>query len=320
MQDDGASFWADIKEYEGRLAHDPDSLLFARLADLYLKLGLVDDALHTARQGVARYPGFVAGQRALAMACHAKGLGEECRQALERVTTALPEDGEAQKMLARLLSAAGSRDAAIMALRTALDFNPGDTECRFELEGLERGSAATTAAAQGAAPDADAAGPAVDLLDNGFVAYGEEHEAEEIIEDIEILDMDESDLLEEEEPEDLGAAPVATDHDPLSTATLAELYVRQGFGDKALEIYHAILAADPGNAGVRSRMAELEAGRTPDFTAVPGLQPGAEPPFAGATGESSPPAAAFSATAGAAEAIAVLEGWLDNIGRLKACR
>lgn len=296
MQDDSASFWADIKEYEGRLAHDPDSLLFARLAELYLKLGLTDDALHTARQGVTRYPGYVAGQRALAMACDAKGLGEECRQALERVTTALPEDGEAQKLLARLLSAAGSRDAAIRALRTALDFNPDDAECRFELEALDRSSAATTDAALGAAVPADAAEPAVDLLEAGGGACGGEDEAEEIIEDLEILDVDESDLLPDEEPEDLGAAPAATDRDPLSTATLAELYVRQGFGDKALEIYHAILAADPGNAGVRSRIAELEGGRTPDFTAVPDLQPGAD------------------------DALAVLEGWLDNIGRLKACR
>ena len=47
----GASFWADIKHLEERLAQDPKSYLFARLADVYLKVNLIDDALHTARQG-----------------------------------------------------------------------------------------------------------------------------------------------------------------------------------------------------------------------------------------------------------------------------
>lgn len=292
MQDDSASFWAEIKGYEERLAHDPDSLLFARLAGLYLKLGLLDDALHTAREGASRHPGYAAGQRALAMACHAKGLAEECRQALERVTTALPEDGESQKMLARLLSAGGSYDAAIRALRTALDFNPDDAECRVELEALERSSVAATDAAR-----------AADLLDAGFGAYGEEDEAE-VIEELEILDVDEADLLVEE-----GAAPAEAPHDPLSTATLAELYVQQGFSDKALEIYRAILASDPANDGVRARIAKLEGG----------MSPGVEPARAGAFEEPSPPAAP-PAPGVEDEAIALLEGWLENIGRLKACR
>lgn len=308
MPDDSASFWAEIKGYEERLGHDPDSFLFARLAGLYLKLGLLDDALHIARQGVSRHPGYVAGQRALAMACHARGLADECRQALERVTTALPEDGEAQKMLARLLSAGGSYADAIRALRTALDFNPDDAECRVELEALERSSAAATDAAH----PPGAAEPAADLLDAGFGAYGEEDEAEEIIEELEILDVDEADLLVEEDAAPLAAVPdlpAEAPHDPLSTATLAELYVQQGFRDKALEIYGAILASDPANDGVRARIAELEGG----------MSPGVEPALAGAFEEPSPPAAP-PAGDGEDEAIAVLEGWLDNIGRLKACR
>ena len=54
---------------------------------------------------------------------------------------------------------------------------------------------------------------------------------------------------EEEEP---AAAPEA-----IPTATLAEIYVRQGLPERALEVYERILAADPSNAEIQSRVREL---------------------------------------------------------------
>ena len=57
------------------------------------------------------------------------------------------------------------------------------------------------------------------------------------------------------EPETL-AAP---HHDPLSTGTLAELYVTQGFIHKALEIYRAILVDNPADRATAERVVELEA-------------------------------------------------------------
>ena len=138
MQQDSGAFWTDIKAYEERLAANPDSFCFARLAEIYLKVGLTDDALHVARKGVAKHPGHIAGQRALAMACHAKGLSAECRTALEQVAAAMPEDNEALKLLGRLYAGSGNESAAIRVLNTALDLNPDDEECRLELEAIER--------------------------------------------------------------------------------------------------------------------------------------------------------------------------------------
>jgi hypothetical protein len=54
--------------------------------------------------------------------------------------------------------------------------------------------------------------------------------------------------------------------DPLTTATLAELYVSQGFFERALSIYQELVNENPGNAellgrlrGVQSKIAESEA-------------------------------------------------------------
>jgi tetratricopeptide (TPR) repeat protein len=236
---DSSTFWTDIKDLEERLAKFPDSLCFARLSEVYLKVGLVDDALHVARQGVIKHPRYLAGQRALSLACLAKGLNDEALTALMLVTEALPEDISSQKLLGRLFFEAGAYDAARQVFMTVLEFAPDDTESRIELQSLERST--------------------------GMTASAHEADDEDVIEDLEILE--EPDIPEDDQPESepgfqesppaLNTMPVPL-NDPLSTGTLAELYVKQGFIHKALEIYRAILADNPADRVVAERVVELE--------------------------------------------------------------
>jgi tetratricopeptide (TPR) repeat protein len=329
MQLDSGAFWTDIKAHEERLAANPDSLCFARLAEIYLKVGLTDDALHAARKGVARHPGYIAGQRALALACHAKGLAVECRAALEQVAAAMPEDKEALIMLGRLYAGSGNESDAIRILQTALDLYPNDERCRLELEAIERSMPQTAGA--GFVPAAETPSAPQERRDAEPVALDDE---EEIIEDLEILELDESDLFEEppeggEEEQDPSGA---IHHDPLSTTTLAELYVQQGFVSKALDIYHSILADDPANSVALARVAELsvaEASREEPGEDVARIYPGIPETAEGVAREvriEPPPAASAIADAGlqhramADNTVAVLEEWLENIRRIKACR
>lgn len=314
MQQDSASFWAEIKACEEQLRANPDSFCFARLAEVYLNVGLVDDALHVARQGTARHPGYVQGHRVLAQACQAKGIADECRSALERVTAAVPEDREAQMTLGRLYAAAGLDAQAQQVFRTVQEFVPGDVESQRELDALERNSWGAGA-------------------DGGYTIASDE-DNEEILEELEILDADELEIVEDEIiADDSGSegqqaeVMAAHHHDPLSTTTLAELYVSQGFIPKALDIFRALLAADPANAAVRNRIAELEAGQVPQAV-VPAPadvdsfsdQPAA---FADTPIAPIPPVSAASGLpvqGSADDTIAVLEGWLDNIRRIRTCR
>ncbi len=346
---DSESFWADIKACEEKLAANPDSFCFARLAEIYLTVGLGDDALHTAQAGVIRHPGYLAGQRIMARVASAKGMLEEERRALEQITGAVPEDLDAQKRLGRLYAGNGDIDGALRVFRTALDFAPGDDEIRLELGALEhRYVAAVPGSADG-------------------------HEDEEIIEDLELLDE-----LEpfEDEQHDQGelqddspvVPPATTAHDPLTTSTLAELYLSQGFSDKALAIYRTLAAADPANHVVASRLAELERGSAPldqeqgdtspedadvsplapEWGAAPGsideptgvsaparepdagleIELPAEPPvfdaapctFAGIPEAKSEAAPVVPPVGTADNAVETLEGWLENIRRIRSCR
>lgn len=329
---ESASFWTDIKNLEEQLAKSPDSLCFARLADVYLKVGLADDALHVARLGVTKHPRYLSGQRAFSLACHAKGLNDEALAALRLVVEALPEDVSSQKLLGRLLVEAGNQNAACQAFRIALEFAPNDVECRIELESLER-------SVGGRKPTFEA-----------------DDDDEEII-DLEILVEDD---LPEEQPASVlpfrGVSPEpdsATHHDPLSTGTLAELYVRQGFVHKALEIYRAILADNPEDRATADRVAELETLEEGRVEAVPEFntaydeeveeEPASSTPFEllfqetglgvlsqpaeisvldtqsdGFVQENNSPLASPKGVAD--NALSALDGWLENIRRIKSCR
>jgi hypothetical protein len=50
---------------------------------------------------------------------------------------------------------------------------------------------------------------------------------------------------------------------PFSSSTLAELYLRQGLVDRAVEVYRQLLAEEPGNDRARARLAEIESGPSP---------------------------------------------------------
>ena len=50
---------------------------------------------------------------------------------------------------------------------------------------------------------------------------------------------------------------------PFSSSTLAELYLRQGLVERAVEVYRRVVADEPGNARARSRLAELERAPSP---------------------------------------------------------
>lgn len=338
---DSASFWTDIKNLEEQLEKSPDSYCFARLSDVYRKVGMIDDALHFARQGVARHPGYLSGQRALALACHAKGLNSEALAALQLITAAVPEDIPSQKLLGQISVETGDFDTAGRAFRTALDFAPDDTECRIELESLERSAGI------------------------GVFTGEMEDDDEEIIEDLEIYE--ECDDLSEDLPNsnselqsyELSQEPVSVttqDHDPLSTSTLAELYVLQGFTQKALEIYRTILSENPLDQTTLERVAELEALEAGSIGPETDIEDTTTVGYDDESSFSMPSPLSFQEVgpvvvpdAGSApdgvfqqnfeivpesmsstclvlphgtadNALATLDGWLENIRRIKACR
>lgn len=341
MQGEQNSFWMDIKNLEAKLALSPDSYCYSALSEVYLKVGLLDDALYTAQRGIRKYPGHIAGLRAFVRACHAKGMVGEAKDSLEKLVVAIPEDGEMMGMLAQLQVESGNDQEAIALYRTMLDCAPND-EIQARLDTV----LCCTAKAVRDDYDSESADDGVNRHPSdevtALISDAAVEEDEEIIEDLEMLE--EIEILEDDEeyeydgaeelgvilatgePLDIPAASVKT-QDPLHTTTIAELYVRQGFVEKALGIYRDIQVAEPGNRSVRARIVELEA------LVYPPQSPVSVVASDSYTEQAPPPRTAAFLTGGvetvfgadhhdrdaAQSALSTLEQWLDNIRRLKAC-
>jgi len=264
MAEDASSFWTDIQRFEDMLAADPGSRCFAALSELYRRIGLLDDAISTAEKGSRLHPDYYGGFLALGAACFDKGLNAEARRALERVLALKPDDLRAQKILGRLYADAGETALARRALNQVLRQTPEDVESALLLR---------TLGPVEASPE--------------MVAFDEE---EELFEDLEVIDEEEIDVLEEieeepaeadlvepqalddleddefwdlDEPEPEVVMPAAAPAAGAAvrslhvTATMAELYVSQGFLDRALAVYEELLIGQPENQSYRLKAAEL---------------------------------------------------------------
>lgn len=271
MVEDALSFWTEIQRYEDLLAKDAKSLCFAPLSELYRKLGLLDDAISVARKGVAAHPDYPLGFLALGNACYAKGEPGEACQALEKAIELKPDHIQAMKLLSQIYVELGRIDAARNILGRVLHRDPEDMESTMLLNSI--------ASAAPAASQDDEILEELEIIEELEEVLEEEpHSAQATsavqpspatapkpAAQIPVSGPDDDDLWAiedlEGEPESAEAAPAAACRpgapDPLTTATLAELYVSQGFLEKALNIYRELLTAHPGNQQYRLRLEEL---------------------------------------------------------------
>lgn len=326
MAPENESFRTEIKRYEDILNGDPASYCFAPLAELYRKAGLLDEAIDTARKGIELHPDYVGGYLALGRACFDKGEQTESRGALERVVRVTPDNLTAQKLLSRIYRDTGENALARKALETILVLNPGDQESQAALDGLalrERSFETDTDlfSAAGEVPVDASAGFADEfLLEDAEII-------EELTDEVIDEDVDEVSFAGEFTAEaGFGGEPLMVEEhgamdepgsDPLATVTIAELYIKQGFLKKALKIYRDLLDANPGNDDLRQRIVDLKHCIDEDDARARENAFTAAMPF----GEELAEAVHDKAdSVGRNDAVAVLEGWLDTIGRMRQCR
>lgn len=157
-------------------------------------------------------------------------------------------------------------------------------------------------------------------------------------ENLEEFVLEDDDLLvelsEEEFPEeefswedDTGADEVAQDtavspgtviephRDPLSTATLAELYVSQGFLKRALTIYRELMETEPDNEEFKARMFEIKEEIDKDQQSARDEALGELAPHDAAAPAALTPSGGSVERGGAGDVLRTLELWLENIAR-----
>jgi pentatricopeptide repeat protein len=309
-----------IESLKEKVAKDPFSRAFLQLAEEYRKTGRFEDAVQVCLDGLARHPTYHTARIALGRTYLEAGNLDAARRALAEVLEMSPENHLAGRLLAEVQRKIGDTQGAAETYRTILRHYPADKEVEALLRDLTRPApspgapSAPPVPAPGPQPIAPAPVPAPVKMAAPVAAppmvaspvtpaprpAGASRPG--VMPDTAIgepsFDYRFEDLgLPAPAPMAPPAAPKAPARedgaDELQTNTLAELYLRQGLVDKALEVYRAMLRFDPENARVRQRLQELggEAGMT-------GSRPPTPAPVAPDVFDAPAPAALAGASAG----------------------
>jgi tetratricopeptide (TPR) repeat protein len=243
-----------IASYLQIVKQDPHSTAFVPLAEAYRQLGLLDDALETARMGTDMLPNFSPGFTTLGRVLAQMGRTDEAMSAFKKALDIDRQSQSALVGLARLYLVRSERAQARSVLNQAMHFHPDDQLIRDMLAAIDMPSPWRHPSTS----PTPAAKPAITPI-----------------------------------AADRSAEPAISI--PIPTATLAEIYVQQGLTDQAAHVYAEILRADPDNAVVARRLAELRgwSPAAPPLPQVPDTPPPGQP--------------------SAARLLQVFEGWLQAI-------
>ena len=255
------SMLGKIAEYVEALSRDPQSTVFVPLAETYRQMGLLDDALEVVQKGLETLPRLGVGYVCLGRIQAQRGALREAEAGFSKALELEPKNVSALKGLARVSTMSGQKERARQLLEDALRLRPDDASMAEMLASL--GPAAVPSPATASQKPAGMSSP-----ETGTETGDRE--------------------------EDQGQSPIAT-------ATIAEIYVKQGLVDKALKIYDDLLKANPDNPALQLRHQEITRlcqGEVP--TAAPAASTVCEP-----EGVAAPDNGALS--------LAALEAWLDAI-------
>jgi tetratricopeptide (TPR) repeat protein len=122
-----------LKKYQ----EDPNSRVFAPLAEAYRKVNRIDEAIEIAREGLKIHPGFIGGRVALARALFDKQLYDEVIEELKPVIRDAPDNLVAQRLVADSYLIQGQVADALGAYKMLLYFAPQDLEAAQLVQELE---------------------------------------------------------------------------------------------------------------------------------------------------------------------------------------
>jgi tetratricopeptide (TPR) repeat protein len=278
----------EIRRFEEQYQRQPESLVFARLADAYRKAGDPEKALSVLDDGLLRHPDYPSGHIVRARALRDLGRVDETLKSFRRVLELDGANLVAIRELAGLADERGDTGEARHWYERLAHIDPADPEVRHRLAELESavtessGDEVGNASADAAEADLEVSEPsawwddsavnlptavedASDPRDEEDAREGE-RPADEVVEAILNGDVPHTVRVEdtwwyEEVSESEESAP-SKDAD-LLTRTMADLYAEQGLRREAAEIYRELLKDSPDDPQLLARLESLSQEETP---------------------------------------------------------
>jgi tetratricopeptide (TPR) repeat protein len=267
--------------YIEMLVKDPYSTVFAALSDIYRTFGLHEEAVAVAQKGSEMLPFYAPGFVALGRALAEEGDPVAASYAYHQALALDPVNLAALTGLASSCLGCGQKEEALALLTQAQSISPDDEVVR-QLFAVVTKLAALP-------PSASAPSVQSSLVPPHEMTKGVE-----------------------EEPSDpvVGVTPLPS----IATATLADIYIQQGFFERALKVFSDLLLEDPGNREIRRRYDEL----LQRFNGSVMTKPPEAVTVAPIESEPTRKTAVFLERTGKDALVALYSRWLDAINRRRA--
>lgn len=239
MAANSSEFKEELQKLEQKHADNPDGRYFVPLATAYRKAGETDRAIALLRQGLEGNGEYLSAHIVLGRCLADKGENDAARDEFDYVLQLDPQNLVALRSLGEMAMASGDYTDARQRWEQLLGVDPMNEDARRALEKLESAPAPETEAST-APPRTPAA---VDQPLPSPVP---------------------SEDWEDEEPAGLESG---RRDNAVVTETIAELYTRQGFYDRAVEVYRELLRRRGSDPDLEERLARVErllAGTTAD--------------------------------------------------------
>jgi len=212
--------------YIEMLVKDPHSTIFAALSDIYRTFGLHEEAVAVAQKGSEMVPTYVPGFVSLGRALAEKGEPAAASDAYRKALALDPVNLAALTGLASSCLGSGQMEEALACLTQAQAIDPHDEVVKQLFTVVKKLPAMPSPVS---AP----------TMHEVFLPQSPQEMSKPVI----------------EEQCDLTAGTAALP--PIATATLADIYIKQGFPERALKVFTDLLLEDPENSEIRQRYDEL---------------------------------------------------------------
>jgi tetratricopeptide (TPR) repeat protein len=130
MQDNGS---IDLWKLECEFATNPKSLAFVKLANAYIDMGRVVEAMVVAKKGIKHHPELAVGRMILTRIYIDQAKHKKAIEELEQLIKSQPGHPDAFRVLGEIHLKLGRREEGISFLKKALDMNPNDQAARTSL-------------------------------------------------------------------------------------------------------------------------------------------------------------------------------------------
>ncbi len=127
----------EIRYLENKLKQNPDSLLFARLADAYLEMGRVEEALKMCEEGIRKHPYYVTGHFVMGKCYLSKKQFDFAEKELKRVLLFDSQYIAAHRAYGDLMEQIGWHNSSESSYKKIVELDPFNHNARQKLLALE---------------------------------------------------------------------------------------------------------------------------------------------------------------------------------------